>query len=128
MFGKTWKTSELKYKVLIERGVKIPMRDGIELNADIFRPDSDEKFPAILGYHPYDQVAQTAPIIKNSLSTNFSSSPVRRRAMRLLKQATPMLTCAEAMFTSLPMCGARENRAGFIPSLLSPKLRTGATS
>ena len=75
MFGKTWKTSEYKYKVLVERGVKIRMSDGVELNADIFRPDSDEKFPAIFGFHPYDQVAQTGPITINSLSTNFFKLP-----------------------------------------------------
>ena len=62
MFSETWKTSERKYSVVVEQDVKITMSDGTQINADIFRPDSDEKFPAILGYHPYHQAAQSAPI------------------------------------------------------------------
>src|SRR4030067_917819 len=55
MFGKTWKTSERKYRVVVERDVRIPMRDRIEISADLFRPDSHERFPAIFGFHPYRQ-------------------------------------------------------------------------
>jgi predicted acyl esterase len=75
MFGKTWKISESKYKATVERDVKIKMSDGTEINADIFRPDSDEKFPAIFGFHPYDQEAQTAPIKHSSFSTFFFRNP-----------------------------------------------------
>ncbi|MEM1587111.1 MAG: CocE/NonD family hydrolase [Candidatus Bathyarchaeia archaeon] len=53
MFSKKWKTSERKYEVLVERDVKIRMSDGVELNADIFRPKSDGKFPAIVSMNPY---------------------------------------------------------------------------
>ncbi len=45
MFGKDWKISESKYKCIVERNVKISMRDGCGLNADIFRPEGDERFP-----------------------------------------------------------------------------------
>jgi len=31
MFSKTWRTSERKYGVLVERDVYIPMRDGIKI-------------------------------------------------------------------------------------------------
>ena len=62
MFTKTWETSRRKYNVITERNVRIPMRDEVEVSADIFRPDSDEKYPALLGTHPYDQISQTAPI------------------------------------------------------------------
>ncbi len=34
--------------ILLERDVAIPMRDGVVLRADIFRPVDDEKVPAIL--------------------------------------------------------------------------------
>ena len=89
MFGKNWKTSELKYKVLIERGVKIRMSDGTELNADIFRPDSNEKFPAIFGFHPYDQASQTAPITINSLSTNFFKLPGQEKGNAFIEAGDP---------------------------------------
>jgi len=52
MINKKWKTSERKYNIISERHVSIPMRDGITIDADIFRPDSTGKFPALLGVHP----------------------------------------------------------------------------
>ncbi len=52
---------EPKYKMRIERNVLIPMRDGVRLAADLFRPDSDGKFPVIIQYEPYrkDDVSYT---------------------------------------------------------------------
>ena len=47
MFSKMWKTSERKYGIVVEHDVKIRLNDGTVINADIFHPDSDEKFPAI---------------------------------------------------------------------------------
>lgn len=69
MFGKTWKTSERKYKVLVEEDVKIKMSDGVEINCDIHRPDSKEKFPAILGCCPYFLRPQSAFITPSPIST-----------------------------------------------------------
>ena len=68
MFSPKWKASERKYDVIVERAVKVPMGDGIKLSCDIFRPDSKAKFPAILGFHPYHQAAQTGPIKPNAMS------------------------------------------------------------
>jgi len=62
LFSKKWQTSGRKHNVLEERHVSIPMRDGVILDADIFRPDSPEKFPVILGIHPYDNAWQSDPI------------------------------------------------------------------
>src|SRR6185503_215635 len=39
--------------VLFERDVAIPMRDGVRLYADVFRPASGEKVPAIVTWAPY---------------------------------------------------------------------------
>jgi len=36
-----------------ERDVTVPMRDGVKLYTDVFRPVTDEKVPAILPYSPY---------------------------------------------------------------------------
>ena len=33
--------------------VRIPMRDGVELSADLFYPESDEPAPVIIKYYPY---------------------------------------------------------------------------
>ncbi len=62
MFSTTWKTSERKYSIRIEKNVCIPMSDGNTIDADIFRPDSTERFPAILGVQPYERHWQSAPL------------------------------------------------------------------
>jgi predicted acyl esterase len=39
---------------VFEKDVKIPLRDGSRIRADIFRPaDSDEKVPALVAWSPY---------------------------------------------------------------------------
>jgi putative CocE/NonD family hydrolase len=42
-----------KYEVQVEHGVSVPMRDGVKLSADIYRPQGLEKAPAILVRTPY---------------------------------------------------------------------------
>jgi putative CocE/NonD family hydrolase len=44
------------YKLIVEKDVKIPMRDGSMLFADVLRPDGgDERFPAIMNLGPYQK-------------------------------------------------------------------------
>jgi putative CocE/NonD family hydrolase len=43
------------YEVTIERNVGVPMRDGIELLTDVYRPKSAAKFPVILIRTPYQK-------------------------------------------------------------------------
>jgi len=68
MFSKKWEVSRRQYEIIKEADVPIPMNDGITLDADIFRPDSDQKFPAILGVHPYEKKLQFAPIMPTGLN------------------------------------------------------------
>lgn len=42
-------------KMLIQYNVPMKTRDGVTLHADIYRPDSDDKFPVILMRTPYDK-------------------------------------------------------------------------
>lgn len=51
--------SEKKYRMREDRDVMIAMRDGVKLAVDIFSPDSDEKFPALLGMSPYGKGIQS---------------------------------------------------------------------
>jgi hypothetical protein len=44
---------ESKYDVRIERNIRIPMRDGKTLSADLIRPDAEGPFPILIEYHPY---------------------------------------------------------------------------
>lgn len=53
---------EQGYKVKFERDVYIKMRDGVALAADIFRPDAEGKFPALLSLSPYGKGLQSLDI------------------------------------------------------------------
>jgi putative CocE/NonD family hydrolase len=41
--------------VKVERGLRVKMRDGVELRADVYRPDQDGRFPTLLQRTPYDR-------------------------------------------------------------------------
>jgi predicted acyl esterase len=43
------------YGIVVEKDVDVPMRDGANLKADVFRPDDAGKFPAILNLGPYQK-------------------------------------------------------------------------
>ena len=46
--------SQPRYDVRVEFDVRVPMRDGTELSADIRRPDAEGRFPVILVRSPYN--------------------------------------------------------------------------
>ena len=90
MFSRTWKTSDRKdYNILIERDVRITMSDGVEMSVDIFRPESNEKFPAILGMHPYAQQPQTAPIKPSSFSSVTFPHPGEEKGRGWIESGDP---------------------------------------
>jgi putative CocE/NonD family hydrolase len=47
-----------EYKVTIET-VRVKMRDGVELATDIYRPQSEGKFPVLLERTPYDRTSES---------------------------------------------------------------------
>ncbi len=57
---KRWeeKLSKPQYKVITEKNVLIMMRDGVRLAADVYRPESQGKFPALLAMSPYGKDVQ----------------------------------------------------------------------
>jgi uncharacterized protein len=46
------------YGVTVERNVAAKMRDGVILRADIYRPNSEAKFPVLLERTPYDKTME----------------------------------------------------------------------
>lgn len=52
------KISEPVYEIKEQRDIYIPMRDGVRLAADIYRPDNEGKFPALLALAPYGKELQ----------------------------------------------------------------------
>jgi putative CocE/NonD family hydrolase len=90
MFSTKWRSSERKYGVIIEEDVKIPMPDGVKLSCDVFRPDSNEKFPTILSVHCYHQSGQTGPIKPTAISTAQWRHPGQERTNASLESGDPM--------------------------------------
>ena len=48
-------TPAATYRLVLDRDVDVPMRDGARLKADVIRPDAAGKFPAILNLGPYQK-------------------------------------------------------------------------
>ncbi len=44
---------EAKYRVVEERNLEIPMRDGTRLRADLYRPEGVDRAPVLISYYPY---------------------------------------------------------------------------
>ncbi len=53
-------------KMKWERDVMVPMRDGVHICADIYRPEARGKFPALLAYAPHNKDMQTPDACENS--------------------------------------------------------------
>jgi putative CocE/NonD family hydrolase len=52
-------TNESLFRVTIEQSVRVKMRDGVSLAADIYRPVSTQKFPVLLQRTPYNRMDET---------------------------------------------------------------------
>ena len=42
-------------RIIIEKDIDIPMRDGCVLKADLYRPEGPDKLPVLLNRTPYDK-------------------------------------------------------------------------
>jgi putative CocE/NonD family hydrolase len=51
--------SQTLYQVMVENGVRVKMRDGVSLVADVYKPKVDGKFPVLLERTPYDRRAES---------------------------------------------------------------------
>lgn len=63
MFSTDWSLSPRAYEVNVETGIRIPLADGAEMEADIYRPVSDKRFPVLFAASPYLLSAQAAPMM-----------------------------------------------------------------
>ncbi len=62
--GKDWHEliSQPVYGIQEEKDVYVPMRDGVRVAVDIYRPDKRGRFPALLAMSPYGKEIQNLPI------------------------------------------------------------------
>jgi putative CocE/NonD family hydrolase len=51
-------SSQPIYKMKVEKNVYVKMRDGIRIACDIYRPNAEGRFPALLGMSPYGKDIQ----------------------------------------------------------------------
>ncbi len=54
--------SQPRYGIKVEKNVRVKMRDGLCLAVDVFRPDAEEKFPALLSMSPYSKDIESLKI------------------------------------------------------------------
>ena len=81
MFSTKWETSRRQYEVVHERNVAIPVRAGYTIDCDVLRPDSGERFPALLGFFPFSKEKMLEPMMPEMTSTvaSFMSIMLRRQ-------------------------------------------------
>ena len=68
--------SEKKYAMREDRDVMVAMRDGVTVAVDIFRPDGNEKFPALLGMSPYGKGIQSLTIPAQPARSPIHHTPI----------------------------------------------------
>ena len=99
--------------ILDMRDVMVPMRDGKHLCVDIYRPNIDGKFPALLAIAPHNKEYQT-PEFAEAVQW---AQPAWSRMWFGGAEAIPIFWCAAAMCMSAaifaapasPMVAARAN-------------------
>ncbi|MBQ2617431.1 MAG: CocE/NonD family hydrolase [Synergistaceae bacterium] len=66
---KGWQSEEgfmpLPCEIVVEKDVRVKMRDGVEICVDVFRPKTDEKVPVLISWSPYGKDNGTRPSYKS---------------------------------------------------------------
>ncbi len=125
MFSQTWRTSERRHTVRVQRGVTIPAADGTELCADIFRPEGDGRFPALFAFHPYDQTPQTAPIKAQALSTAHAAAGGHERGNAWIEAGDPYFFARRGYAYVLGNVRGTGRSGGVYPFLAPPEAQDG---
>ena len=68
--------SRPRYAMKEEREVLIPMRDGVRLRADLFRPEAEGRFPTLLAMSPYGKGVQSLPVATQPPGTPIYLPPI----------------------------------------------------
>jgi len=53
--------TETLYPVKVHTAIRVRMRDGVELNVRVTRPDVPGQFPGVMEYHPYRRLGAAMP-------------------------------------------------------------------
>lgn len=81
-------SSEPKYSSVTWLDMRIPMRDGVTLGADVYRPFAPgKKFPALLAWSPYTKVMQASSIAEGLNEAGTSEFWVPRGYVHVIVDA-----------------------------------------
>ena len=64
--------SQPQYEVKADRNIYATMRDGVRLACDIYRPDSEGRFPALLSISPYGKECQAQKIPPRPFNADYA--------------------------------------------------------
>ena len=91
-------------KIIFEKNIEIPMRDGCVLRGDLFRPDTPEKLPVIINRTPYNK----------SMPMVFAITiDCIRAAERRLQRADPRIAAAASPPTGFSTASPMRARDGY---------------
>ena len=62
------------YKMKFEKSVYAPMRDGVRLACNIYRPDAEGRFPALLGMCPYSKEKQALKVPTRPFNPEYAGN------------------------------------------------------
>lgn len=57
-FRKDPNAAAFQTATVFEKDVKVSLRDGVKIRADIFRPCDEEKVPALIAWSPYGKTGR----------------------------------------------------------------------
>lgn len=77
-----------KYSIVSWLDMRIPMRDGITLGVDVYRPfGPGEKFPALLAWSPYTKVMQASSVAEGTNEAGITEFWVPRGYVHVIVDA-----------------------------------------
>jgi hypothetical protein len=80
-----------------EKDVAVPMRDGVQLSVDVYRPEQAEKFPALLAFASITRIFR----VRTMQRLSHRSLPGHPYGPDSWKPATPTFSYRVVTFTSL---------------------------
>src|SRR6185503_7343160 len=99
------------------RDVMVPMRDGKHLCVDVYRPNIDGKFPALLAIAPHNKEYQTPEFAE---AVQWRSRPGHACGSAAPRAATPIIWCAAAMCMSAVIFAAPASPTAAAPPSIRP--------
>ena len=85
-------------KIIIEKNIDIPMRDGCVLRGDLYRPDGPEKLPVLLNRTPYDKIL-SVDLRAHARRHPRGAARLQRGLRRLPRHASPRRALSTASLT-----------------------------